>query len=491
MLKSFVTVFIVLSFIIISQTFGQQGLTPKMREQMAKADSAYAARSSDEKKMPDALYNILRMAEEADTSVKTQQNLKKMLSIKSPLQADSKNRIMFELGIRPRSAVHSVAEVIKSLDGTIISAGWNMGYIVCRIQLKALRKLVALPSVVSIGIVPGPIRRTIVSAGNSQLKADSVQSKYMSYGDNVKVGVISDGIDHRQVVKDNFELPTINFINAGSGDEGTAMLEIVHDLAPNASLYFNSCGNTYQEFGHAIRSLDSAGCNIIVDDIGYPDEPYFSNEDDTLGAAIRYFLWHGGTYISAEGNDNRSIYNDPEGYSIYSGKTNIGPENLNIFANSQTFIDCTVDPNSSDIYFSLYNESFSLPKNSLLKLSNNNVEVQPTPDNLAEASSVWLADNNILFISGTGLFRRSYGKWEQIKDFGLLPVNKIRGKGFNDIFIAGSYGLIAHFNGITWTRYNNPNLSNVVFGSIAESKNLLIAVGFLNDMAVAVVGRKQ
>ncbi len=148
-------------------------------------------------------------------------------------------------------------------------------------------------------------------------------------------------------------------------------------------------------------------------------------------------------------------------------------------------------PNSSDIYMSLYNESFGLPRNSLLKLSNNNVEVQPTPDNLAEAASVWLADNNILFISGTGLFRKSFGKWSQVPDFGRLPINKIRGNGINDIFVAGSHSIIAHFNGVAWARYTNININDAVFGSIAVDKNIVIVGGFLYDRSIVVIGKRQ
>ena len=325
--------------------YGQQGITTKMLEQMTKADSEYAARSNDEKKiLPNFLFKLLRMAEEADTSVHTQQELKKMLSIKGPLHADSKDRIKVELGIRPRSAVPSVVDVIKKLDGVIEFAPGDIGDIICSVRLKHIRKLIALPSVVSIDLVTGGHHNTITSAGYTQLKADSVQLQYMAYGDNVNIGVISDGVDHRQVVEDNFELPTVHVINAGSGDEGTAMLEIIHDLAPHANLYFNTCGSSFTSLGKAISSLDSAGCRIIVDDISFYNEPYFTDEDDTLGAAIRNFLWHGGTYITAAGNENRSIYNNPDGYTIYSGTTNIEPGNMNVFPNRQTFLDCTVNP---------------------------------------------------------------------------------------------------------------------------------------------------
>src|SRR5207244_690375 len=55
----------------------------------------------------------------------------------------------------------------------------------------------------------------------------------------------------------------------GSGDEGTAMLEIVHDLAPGAQLYFATAFTSISSFATNIRALRTAGCDIIVDDVFY------------------------------------------------------------------------------------------------------------------------------------------------------------------------------------------------------------------------------
>lgn len=54
--------------------------------------------------------------------------------------------------------------------------------------------------------------------------------------------------------------------NTFGGDEGTAMLEIGHDLAPGAELYFHDCGEDLIAFNQAIDELIAAGCNIICDD---------------------------------------------------------------------------------------------------------------------------------------------------------------------------------------------------------------------------------
>ncbi len=63
-------------------------------------------------------------------------------------------------------------------------------------------------------------------------------------GSGVKVGVLSDDVDHLADVQAMGELPDdIRVLRTSDrdGDEGTAMLEIIHDVAREAALYF-ACG---------------------------------------------------------------------------------------------------------------------------------------------------------------------------------------------------------------------------------------------------------
>ena len=65
-------------------------------------------------------------------------------------------------------------------------------------------------------------------------------------GQGVKIGVISDGVDHL-VPAQTGPYPEITpgkvtvhlgINEGGRGDEGTAMIEILHDIAPMAEIYF-------------------------------------------------------------------------------------------------------------------------------------------------------------------------------------------------------------------------------------------------------------
>jgi hypothetical protein len=78
----------------------------------------------------------------------------------------------------------------------------------------------------------------------------------------------------------------------GSGnddDEGAAMAEIIHDLAPGASITFYSRGNTEASMAQAIDALRNCGVDIIVDDAFFV-EPMF--QDGPLRRRSTAVTWH-------------------------------------------------------------------------------------------------------------------------------------------------------------------------------------------------------
>lgn len=123
-------------------------------------------------------------------------------------------------------------------------------------------------------------------AGSQTTEADTTHRSNVarnSYGVNgagIKIGVLSDGVDTLAARQASGDLPanvTILSGQAGSGDEGTAMLEIVYDVAPGTQLYFATAFFGITSFAQNIKNLRAAGCDIIIDDVTYFNETAFQD----------------------------------------------------------------------------------------------------------------------------------------------------------------------------------------------------------------------
>src|SRR5262249_21551547 len=123
-----------------------------------------------------------------------------------------------------------------------------------------------------------PVHRvgSVTTQGDSVIKADTFRSSQGFTGQGETVGVISDSVSQfGGGLSDSVatgDLPsTVNVLKdgkSGDDDEGRAMLEVVHDVAPDASLAFHTAGDTGQTFAAAIDALRTTGkANVIVDDI--------------------------------------------------------------------------------------------------------------------------------------------------------------------------------------------------------------------------------
>src|SRR5882757_5610367 len=123
--------------------------------------------------------------------------------------------------------------------------------------------------------------------------------------DDVNSGDLSSGVN---VVKDatcmNYGAP----VQLPFGDEGRAMLQIVHDVAPSAGLAFYTAENNEADFAAGIGALQAAGAKVIVDDVGYFDEPFF--QDGQVYQAVDAVVAKGVAYFSAAGNDSSDAYDN-------------------------------------------------------------------------------------------------------------------------------------------------------------------------------------
>ena len=99
-------------------------------------------------------------------------------------------------------------------------------------------------------------------------------------------------------------------------DEGRAMMQIVHDVAPGAALAFYTGANTQADFANGIGALAAAGAKVIADDIGYFDEPFF--QDGIIAQAIDAANAKGVAYFSAAGNNAQLSYENTAANSSFT-----------------------------------------------------------------------------------------------------------------------------------------------------------------------------
>ena len=222
----------------------------------------------------------------------------------------------------------SLTPFVNRISGEDASAGLVAAWVAPDRILDLARS----PSVREVRPVRQPLVRTgsVTSAGDVLLRTAELRNATGLSGAGIKIGVISNGVDHRNAAQATGDLPAdpANLVvlrNNVGGDEGTAMLEIIHDIAPDASLVFHDCGWNVLEFNRAIDALADVGCRVIVDDIGWIDESFF--EDGVVAAHVAEVVRNRGVvYVSAAGNDAGLHYqgvfrDDGQGWHDFSAGT--------------------------------------------------------------------------------------------------------------------------------------------------------------------------
>jgi hypothetical protein len=173
------------------------------------------------------------------------------------------------------------------------------------------------------GLPTGPVN----SEGDVTHRADAARTFFGVNGSGVKIGVLSDGVNSLAAQQGLGELPAVTVLpgQAGSGNEGTAMLEIIYDLAPGAQLYFATAFTSQASFAQNILDLRTAGCDIIVDDVAYFREAVF--QDDNVALSVNTVTAAGALYFSSAGNEGNKDDNSSgvwEGDFLNAGTGTVG-----------------------------------------------------------------------------------------------------------------------------------------------------------------------
>ena len=161
---------------------------------------------------------------------------------------------------------------------------------------------------------PASSHKVDTSEGDAAHRANVARSTHDVDGTGIGVGVISDGVETLAEQQETGDVPAHVIILPGqaggafnlacggrsNGSEGTAMFEIVHDLAPGAELFFADGGGGSAQMAQNIEDLCTAGADVIVDDIGYLLAPAF--QAGVIARAVSAVTARGCYYFSAAGN---------------------------------------------------------------------------------------------------------------------------------------------------------------------------------------------
>ena len=209
---------------------------------------------------------------------------------------------------------------ITAQGGTILSSVPEYNAIRARVPLNQIDSLAVSADVQAIRpAVRAMTNKLNTSEGDNAHHTLSARQSCGVDGSGIKIGVISDSVDYLSQVQASGDLPYVTVLEdaPGSSGEGTALLEIVHDIAPAAELYFATAWLGKANFAYNIKALRDAGVDIIVDDVFYFDESPF--QDDIISQAVNEVTADGVLYFSSAGNSGN--FNDNES-GVWEGDFN-------------------------------------------------------------------------------------------------------------------------------------------------------------------------
>ncbi len=202
-----------------------------------------------------------------------------------------------------------VLQQIAAVGGAVVNQFPQFGAIRALLPVGQIEAIAALPDVrhVKRAVQAHTSVGSVTSQGDIAHGADKARATYRVDGSGIKVAVLSDSIDYlanSQALGDLGPvtvMPRQDGLGLGQTGEGTAMLEIIHDLAPGAALYFATAMHSPASYAQNILDLRAAGCDIIVDDVMYEDESPF--QDGLIAQAVNTVTANGALYLSSASNE--------------------------------------------------------------------------------------------------------------------------------------------------------------------------------------------
>ncbi|NAZ87611.1 S8 family serine peptidase, partial [Kineococcus indalonis] len=245
---------------------------------------------------------------------------------------DAQGRVLVQVTARAGTDAAAHRARVEELGMAVTAVEERRGVLEGFLPLERARAVSALAGTGTVVLSPAPLTHAggATSQGVALQRVDRVQAAGVT-GEGITIGALSDSYDVASTTVDGGPLtvraaddvrtgdlpgpgnprnPTPVRVlreapadQAGS-DEGRAMLQIAHDVAPGADLCFATALGGEVAFADSIRALadpaGGCGADVVVDDVVYLSEPFFS--DGVVGDAVDAVAARGVHYFSSAGN---------------------------------------------------------------------------------------------------------------------------------------------------------------------------------------------
>jgi len=269
----------------------------------------------------------LRTATETRPKTDTDARLGTQSRTHSPLSADGRFVVVEAV------ASEDPSRLLQELRELGLDGGATAGNVVSgRLPIASIKQAAGLPSLR--GMIPSYVRMHVGSVGSeadTSHRAVQARTTFGVDGDGQKVCALSDSYNQSSSASTSAsddvqsgDLPgsgnpegnttpvdVLDDSDTDGSDEGRAMLQLIHDIAPGAALGFHTAtAGGLAAFASGIRDLADASCTVIVDDVRFNTEPFY--QDGPVSNAVDDVVNNdGATYFSSAGNEGEDSYEAP------------------------------------------------------------------------------------------------------------------------------------------------------------------------------------
>lgn len=293
-----------LALVVLGSATAHAQLSASAQKQIAEVGALKHHLTPAERKLS---FNLLLLSREAHHQLPA--DLFRLVN-KRTLDGNGNAVVEVEGFLTPSLLTSPLMRGADKVNGQVPSSAFAAGRVRTHVSAMQLTDLAAQPDVKSLRDPEG--YTTNVGAVTTQGYVTHGVNRVLPLGVNgtgVNVGVLSDSALPAQVsalIATGDLPPDVTVLPGQAGptaasNEGTAMMEIVHDMAPGAKLFFATADNGQAQMAANIRSLRyDYHCDIIVDDVTYFAEGAF--QDGTIAQAVNDVTASGALYVSSAAN---------------------------------------------------------------------------------------------------------------------------------------------------------------------------------------------